>query len=229
MLQLNDVFYHYGSLRALRGVSLSIPAGEIHGLFGMNGAGKTTLLKLIAGLLKLQQGSIYLDARPVKQKEVAFLPAHNYLYEYITGAEYLALFRAQNPKADFEILNRIFKLPLHRLVDQYSTGMRKKLAFMGIMALNRRVFVLDEPFNGVDTEGVLAFRQAVELLAGQGKIVLITSHIFESLTEMCHRIYLLRDGKIDGAYSKDSFAALQELLRQDFARNHRADWEQFFG
>lgn len=229
MLCLQNVSYRYGNVEALRGVSLNIPAGEIHGLIGMNGAGKTTLLQLIGGLLKLQQGTITWQGQAITQRQVAFLPTHNYLYSYITGKEYLALFGAQNPNADFESLNRIFKLPLLRLVDQYSTGMRKKLAFMGLMALNRPVFVLDEPFNGVDMEGVLAFREAIRRLAQTGKTVLLTSHIFESLTEVCQQIHYLNKGAIVGSYERESFGELHELLRHTFAQDHCSDWEQFFG
>jgi ABC-2 type transport system ATP-binding protein len=229
MVQLHNIFYQYGNLEALRGVSFVIGPGEIHGLVGMNGAGKTTLLQLISGILKLQQGEISLDNRPITQKDVAFLPTHNYLYSYITGHEYLALFAAQNPKADFDVLNRIFKLPLNRLVDEYSAGMRKKLAFMGLMALNRSVFVLDEPFNSVDLEGILAFQQAIRLLAAQGKYILITSHIFESLTEICDRIHYLHDGRINRSYDRASFFQLQHLLRHTFEQDHDNDWRQFFG
>jgi ABC-2 type transport system ATP-binding protein len=229
MMRLHNIFYRYGNVEALRGVGFSIAQGEIHGLVGMNGAGKTTLLQLISGLLKMQQGECVLNGSRMTQKDVAFLPTHNYLYSYITGYEYLSLFAAQNPQADFEILNRIFKLPLSRLVDEYSTGMRKKLAFMGLMALNRPVFVLDEPFNGVDLEGSLAFQQAIRLLAAQGKYILVTSHIFESLTEVCHHIHHLNNGLMNGSYDRSAFFQLQHLLRHTFEQDHSNDWQQFFG
>lgn len=229
MMQLHNIFYRYGNVEALRGVGFTVAPGEIHGLVGMNGAGKTTLLQLMSGLLKMQQGECSLNGHGMIQKHVAFLPTHNYLYSYITGLEYLSLFAAQNPQADFEVLNRIFKLPLNRLVDEYSTGMRKKLAFMGLMALNRPVFVLDEPFNGVDLEGTLAFQQAIRLLAAQGKYILITSHIFESLTEVCDRIHYLNNGIMNSSYDRASFFQLQHLLRQAFEQDHGNDWQQFFG
>ncbi|WP_448518982.1 ABC transporter ATP-binding protein [Rhodoflexus sp.] len=229
MLRLQNIFYSYGSLEALRGVSFDMAAGEIHGLVGMNGAGKTTLLQLISGLLRLQQGEISLGGQPIAQRDIAFLPTHNYLYSYITGDEYLSLFRVQSLRTDFEALNRIFRLPLHRLVDEYSAGMRKKLAFMALMALDRPVFVLDEPFNSVDIEGVMAFQQAIRLLAQQGKTLLITSHIFESLTEICDHIHYLNNGSIDGSYDRAAFFRLQHLLRHTFEQDHREDWRRFFG
>ncbi|MCS7018973.1 MAG: ATP-binding cassette domain-containing protein [Cytophagales bacterium] len=228
MLALHRICYRYGSVEALKNISMEIPAGTVHGLVGMNGAGKTTLLQLIAGLLKVQTGSICYNEKIIAPSDVAFLPTHNYMYHYITGAEYLALFGAQNPQADFDSLNRIFKLPLKRLVDEYSTGMRKKLAFMGLMALKRPVFVLDEPFNGVDLEGTMAFQQAIGLLAEQGKTVVITSHILESLTEICHCIHYLHQGVLEGSYCRNAFSDLQNQLRARFAQDHQRYWEQFF-
>ncbi|MCS6969298.1 MAG: ATP-binding cassette domain-containing protein [Cytophagales bacterium] len=229
MLELKSVSHYYHQVRALHEIHLTFLPGQVHGIVGTNGAGKTTLLMLISQLLKIQQGTIELNRKAISSTEVAFLPAHTYLYHYITGQEYLALFQAHNPSANFEVLNRIFRLPLHRLVDEYSTGMRKKLALMGLIALNRPVFVLDEPFNSVDMEGVFAFQEAIKWLAKQGKIILITSHIFESLASVCDYIHYLQEGVICGSYDQSHFDHLHQALRHQFEQSHQPDWQEFFG
>lgn len=132
MLIINDVTVSYGEKTVLSGLSLSLEEKCVHGLIGLNGSGKTTLLNVLYGLKKRVSGSIEWDGQKMNRKNIAYLEVENFFYSYITGAEYLNLF-PQTEGYDMELWNRLFQLPLGDLIESYSTGMKRKLALMGII------------------------------------------------------------------------------------------------
>jgi ABC-2 type transport system ATP-binding protein len=135
------------------------------------------------------------------------------------GKEYLDLLSSTSNKFDIEKWNQIFGLPLNDLIDTYSTGMKKKLAFLGIMALGRPVLILDEPFNGVDVESNEKIFQILKRLKNHGKTVLLSSHILSSLTDICDKISFLKDGAISKTYHRDEFPLLETELREMVQQN----------
>jgi ABC-2 type transport system ATP-binding protein len=171
----------------------------INGIVGLNGAGKTTLLNSIYGLKRIDSGDIKYNDRRINKKEMSFLETESFYYSNITGREYLSLFK--NSLYDVDKWNQLFLLPLDIIVDDYSTGMKKKLALMGILKQDKPIMILDEPFNGLDIETCRIIRQILLKLKEQGKTIIITSHIIETLTNLCDYIHYLEEGKIK--YSKD--------------------------
>ncbi len=130
---------------------------------------------------------------------------------YMRGIEYRNLVT----KGVFDKkLNKIFNLPLDDLVDTYSTGMKKKLAFWAVFELKRKVILLDEPFNGVNLESVECFYHLILEMRQQGKIIVVPSHIIEPLTRICDRIGYLSDGKVEQIYQKEDFPSLQIDLQK---------------
>jgi ABC-2 type transport system ATP-binding protein len=228
MLQISGVSFGYGPQPVLRQLSLELPAGQVHGLVGLNGSGKTTLLQLIAGRLTPQQGHLQWQGGPLHYRQVAFLETHNYFYHYLTGREYWQLFRQQNPQFDLEGLNAVFQLPLDQLIDSYSTGMKKKLAFAAVLGLARPLVILDEPFNGIDLEGSLVFTQALNRLRQSGRTVIITSHIFESLAGVCDTLHHLAQGTIAGSYTPPQFGQLLAQMQTDLAARHAPNWDKLW-
>ncbi|NOU61057.1 ATP-binding cassette domain-containing protein [Marinifilum caeruleilacunae] len=212
MLELTDVRVSYKKDKPiLNGVNLSIPKGSIFGILGMNGAGKTTLFKAIYGWIALEKGQIKLNGDCTKHTNISFLETQNYFYPYMKGIEYIRLVT----KGTFDIkLNQIFELPLDELIDNYSTGMKKKLAFWAVFELNKDIVILDEPFNGIDIESVECFYSLIIEMRKQGKIVIISSHIIETLTRICDEIGYLSKGKIDQIYSKENYSKLQTEVRK---------------
>ncbi len=203
-----------GQNEVLKGLSLDLPTGTIQGIAGLNGSGKTTLLNVLYGKLKAQSGSVMYEGRPLMRSDIAFLETHNYFYSRITGAEYLKLFKAANPQFDYLEWNKLFGLPLHHLIDAYSTGMKKKLAFLGILSLQRPILIVDEPFNGLDLETNETLKQLLILLKERGKTVIITSHILETLTSICDGIHYLNDGVIEHSFVEGRFDGLADLLKR---------------
>ena len=149
-IRISNLTKKYGGQTALNNISFEVSTGEVAGFLGTNGAGKTTFFNAIFGLKRVLQGKILYNNKPLPKKELAYLQAENFFYSNITGREYLSLFR--NPDFDANQWNQLFTLPLDQIIDEYYTGMKKKLALLGVIKQNKPVVVLDEPFNGLDIE-----------------------------------------------------------------------------
>ena len=215
MLKVSNLNVAYDDHKVLKGVNFECLPGEIHGLLGMNGAGKTTLFRAIYGFVKKDSGTFELDDIPLTNKSVAFLETSPFFYSYMKGKEYLNIVSLNNENFDVDNWNRIFDLPLDELVDTYSTGMKKKLAFLGIIALDRPVMILDEPFSGVDVESNEKIFQILKRLKAQGKTIILSSHILQSFTDICDRISVLKAGLILKTYLKEEFSDLETKLRAE--------------
>jgi ABC-2 type transport system ATP-binding protein len=213
MLSIQNITFSYGEKPVLKEVSLSVASGTIHGVLGMNGAGKTTLFNTIYGLLKPQSGQVIYGSEPLQSKQIAYLETHNFFYSYMRAKEYLQLCAGQNKAFRIEEWNELFQLPMDALIDTFSTGMRKKLAFMGILALDRDILILDEPFNGVDLESNEILYQILLRLKQSGKTIILSSHIMETLTNICDEISYLFDGTFQHMYGKTEFPKMEEQLR----------------
>ena len=148
------------------------------------------------------------------------METNNYFYSRITGKEYLSLFCINNKSFSIEKWNNLFHLPLHDFIETYSTGMKKKLAFMGVIALDSPILILDEPFNGIDMETMQQFKLILVALKNKGKTLIITSHILESLTSICDKISYLNEKQIQFTYDKDNFALMESTIFDRFNSVH---------
>jgi ABC-2 type transport system ATP-binding protein len=215
MLSISNLSIHYGENQVIKNLDLSLEAGQIHGLVGLNGSGKSTLLRTIYGLKKKSDGSIEFENTLLNKSRVAFLETENYFYSRITGYEYLKLFQQRNPRFHIEEWNKLFELPLHSFIETYSTGMKKKLAFLAVICLDKPFIILDEPFNGVDLDTSQIIKTVIKGLISKSKTILITSHILETLTSICETISYLKEGKIQFTISRESFSELEGRIFHD--------------
>jgi ABC-2 type transport system ATP-binding protein len=211
MITVFQLRAQYGAQVVLHDVTLDLPPG-IHGIVGLNGSGKTTLLNTLAGFLHPTGGTVTAGGKPLTGRSVGFLETNPFFYPRITGREYLELFRLANRSFDVAGWNRLFDLPLDRLVDHYSTGMRKKLAFLGVVCLDRPVVILDEPYNGVDLESYRTMKQVIGMMNDGRRVILITSHVLESLTSLCDHIHHLHHGRIVLSAGRNAFPGLESRL-----------------
>jgi ABC-2 type transport system ATP-binding protein len=211
MISIENLKASYGENHVLKGLNLNIPSSSIHGLVGLNGSGKTTLLNTIYGLKEKQSGSISYNSAPVPKNKIAYLESTNYFYPLITGQEYLKLFQTRNLSFSIEKWNELFELPLNKLVEDYSSGMKKKLAFMGAICLDREILILDEPFNGVDLETVQKIKTVLIKLKERTTII-ITSHILESLLSLCDLLSYLNNGVIQFTKEKKDFDSVEKEI-----------------
>ena len=211
MISIKDLNISYDSKsKVIDSLNLSLIRNNIHGIVGLNGAGKTTLLNSIYGLIKMNAGEISCEGKNVTKKDISYLVTENFFYSRITAREYLSLFK--NEQFDLEKWNGLFSLPLDRIIDDYSTGMKKKLALMGVLKQDKPIMILDEPFNGLDIETCRIIRSILLRLKDRGKTIIITSHIIETLTNLCDYIHYLEKGKIKYSKDKLDFAEFEKKL-----------------
>lgn len=200
------------------GFSLSLAEGEIHGIAGLNGAGKTTLLNILATYLKPDHGHITINGNKPSGKQITFLETENFFYAHITGREYLQLFK--NKHFNNDAWNELFGLPLDELIEHYSTGMKKKLAIMACIRSDKPVMILDEPFNGLDLESSRMLRSLLIKIRAS-KTILITSHILESLTNLCDHIHYIEKGKLVFSQAKQDFSEIEHKIFRSLEDKHQ--------
>lgn len=212
MLTINNLSLSFKEKEVLKNLNLTIEEGQINGIIGLNGAGKTTLLNSICQNLKPQKGTILWKNEPVHLQQIAYLETNNFFYDRMTGGEYLRFFQQKEKAFDLEQWNVFFQLPLNKFVSSYSTGMKKKLAFLGVLSLNRDILILDEPFNGLDLETNEIIKQIILQLHQNGKTIIITSHILETLTTICSEIHYLNDGHIQEIFRPNTYNQLSKVF-----------------
>ena len=213
MLAVKNMSKAYGRNHVLRSLSVEFRSGEVAGIVGANGAGKTTLFRCIAEL-EMHEGDVDSDINPLKNK-LGFLATDPYFFNMITGREYLRLMCTARslPTPDLDARN-IFQLPLDQYAATYSTGMKKKLALLGILLQENDIYILDEPFNGVDIQSNILITAIIQKLKALGKTLIVSSHIFSSLRDICDIIHHLDEGIIKTTVTSQQFSQLEDSMRQ---------------
>ena len=212
MIKIVDLHKSYGSKSVLKGINAEFQSGKTYGIIGENGAGKTTLFRCIAGLERFV-GTITSDLQPLKN-HLGLLFAEPYFFDKITGEEYIRLLCYARHKSIDNIADKnIFDLPLSQYVTTYSTGMKKKLALLAVLLQGNELFVLDEPYNGIDINGSIALTEILLKLKELNKTVIISSHIFSTLSDTCDEILVLRDGIITETVQRADFQKLEEEIK----------------
>jgi len=221
MLEIKNLSLSFGKQNVLDNLSLSWSAGKIHGIVGQNGAGKSSFFNLLAGIEKPTTGTIFWAGQAWNPRLLGYLETHNYFYSRITGTEYLKMFPASNLNFDLNAFQAFFQLPLNDLVEHYSTGMKKKLALLAILKQEKSLYILDEPFNGLDLETNKVLEVTLDILKQKGKTILISSHILAPLLEVCDEIHYLSGGKMEKSYGKENFSEIDKLLFGDLKEKAR--------
>lgn len=209
MLIIENLTIRYNIVPVFERLNIRMETNCIHGIIGLNGSGKTTLFHAIFGLIKPDLGNIIWIDQPLQKKDIALLETQNYFYSGITGREYLKLFKLHNSSFNIEVWQDLFRLPLDELIENYSTGMKKKLALTGILILDKPIVLLDEPFNGIDLETSRIIRLLLERLKEKGKTIIISSHILETLTNSCDYIHVIESKGIKKTYQKNEWKEME--------------------
>jgi ABC-2 type transport system ATP-binding protein len=212
MIRLEHLSKAYGSQIVLRDLNLSFEKGLVYGIVGENGSGKTTLFKCITGLESFH-GKVNSPFDSLKD-HTGYLPTDLFFFSKMTGREYLRLLcNARNLEEKDVDGKNIFDLPLDHYAMTYSTGMKKKLALTAILLQPNAVFILDEPYNGVDIHSNMMITEIIHRLKALGKTILISSHIFSTLKETCDYIHVIENGQITRSVGRDAFDALESEMK----------------
>ncbi|RYM35856.1 ABC transporter ATP-binding protein [Brumimicrobium glaciale] len=213
MIHIKDLSKSFGNKLVLKDINISFEKGKVYGIVGENGSGKTTLFRCIAELEKYE-GEIGTHYDQLKN-HLGLLFTDPYFFTRITGKEYIQLLLYARKIKNIEINSRnIFDLPLNQYASTYSTGMKKKLALTAILLQENDVYILDEPFNGVDIHSNIMIVEIIKKLKELGKTVIISSHIFSTLAETCDEIHLLENGEFIKSATKESFSELETEMKK---------------
>ncbi len=212
MLTIQNLSKSFGNKLVLNSINLAFQKGKVYGIIGENGSGKTTLFNCISGLEKFK-GNIYCDFGRVKDF-LGYLKTEPYFFSKITGKEYIQLLCNARQVKCLDIENKnIFDLPLNEYASTYSTGMKKKLAITALLLQENKIFILDEPFNGVDIHSNIIIAEIIKELKRLDKIIIISSHVFSTLNETCDELFLLKDKMIVKQYLKEDFQILESEMK----------------
>lgn len=213
MIKVKELSKVFGNKEVLKNLSMEFSTGNVYGIVGENGAGKTTLFRCIAGL-ESYSGEIISDVMPLKN-HLGLLLTEPFFFSMITGREYIRLLCNARGKTNVDIESKnIFDLPLDQYASTYSTGMKKKLAITAILLQENEYFILDEPFNGVDIQSNIILTEIILKLKELHKIVIISSHIFSTLSDTCDEIHLLRKGEQIKSVNKTGFKDLEQEMKE---------------
>jgi ABC-2 type transport system ATP-binding protein len=222
MLEVRHLTKRYSGIAAVQDVSFTIKPGQILGYLGPNGSGKSTTVKILTGLITASEGEMWFDGRKISGDDVAYrarlgyVPEEPYMYPHLTGAEYLQLVGRLRgiPRRTLELRIDAF-LNLFGLADaryellaNHSKGMRQKVLLSSALLGDPDVLILDEPFSGLDVSAALVFRNLLQALAAEGKIILYSSHVLEVVEKVCSDVLILHRGHV---VAYDSVSRLREL------------------
>ena len=230
MLEIKDVTKRFGSKTALNSVSLSLPRGELVGLFGENGAGKTTLMKCILGLMG-HSGQITLDGERITRKNIArlsFATCEHSFFPDLSGAGHADFYAAHFPafrRRRFEVLMDFFSLPLNRAPRSFSTGQKNQFEVVLALSQGADYILMDEPFSGSDVFNREDFYKVLLGILDNGETVLLSTHMLEEVDSFISRAVLLHSGRITGDISMSELEESGESLMDYVKRawNYRAD------
>jgi ABC-2 type transport system ATP-binding protein len=196
--------------KVIDNLTLSVREGDIYAFVGRNGAGKTTTIKSIVGINHITSGEILLDKVSIEKNPIlfksmiAYIPDNPILYEHLTGIQYLNFIadmydmtyamRDKNIKIyaeKFELLD-----DLGNLISSYSHGMKQKLMLIAAFMHNPKLYILDEPFVGLDPKAAFTLKELVREKAKEGKMIFFSTHVLDVAEKLCNRIAIIRDGKL---------------------------------
>ncbi|MFN5154372.1 MAG: ABC transporter ATP-binding protein [Gemmatimonadota bacterium] len=213
MIELRQLTKRYGTFTAVDRIDLTVGSGELFGFLGPNGAGKTTTLRMIAGILRPTSGSIRIAGVDLLQDPVAakaklgFIPDRPFIYEKLTGAEFLRFVAGLYDQAGPEVEHRtrellsLFDLEEWRdeLVESYSHGMRQKLIISSAFVHRPAVIVVDEPMVGLDPKAARILKDLFREYTRRGHTIIFSTHTLEVAESLCDRVALIAQGTIRAA------------------------------
>ena len=222
----------YGNKAALDGLDLTVPSGSFFGFLGPNGAGKTTTIHILIGLIPPTSGEAEVLELPLEsnllaiKKQIGVVPDESVLFDRLTGPEFLEFVgRMYGLDGGIAVersreLLQLFELDQQprKLVAEYSKGMKKRVALAAALIHRPQLFLLDEPFEGVDPMGARLMKEILLGQVRQGATIFLTSHVLEVVERLCDRVAIINEGRIVIEGSMDELRSAEDTLEDTFVR-----------
>jgi ABC-2 type transport system ATP-binding protein len=226
-----DLRKFYGTKAAVDGVDLEVPRGSFFGFLGPNGAGKSTTIRMLTGLIPADSGTIEILGYRLPEQDleikrrIGLVPDESLLFDRLTGAEFLefvgrmyGLDRATAGARGRSLLD-LFELANDRkIIAEYSKGMRKRVAMAASLIHHPDLFLMDEPFEGVDAVGARLMKNILQDQVRRGATIFLTSHVLEVVERLCERVAIIHNGRIVTSGTLEDLRAGGESLEDAFVR-----------
>src|SRR6266568_708009 len=231
-ISVRDLRKVYGNKAAVDGLSLTVPRGCFFGFLGPNGAGKSTTIRMLTGLIPPNSGSIELLGMPMPaagleiKKRIGVVPDESLLFDRLTGSEFLEfvgrMYGLDRPVARERAKGLLDLFELEgsgrKLIAEYSKGMRKRVAMAASLIHHPDLFLMDEPFEGVDAVGARLMKDILLDQVRRGATIFLTSHVLEVVERLCDRVAIIHEGRIVTEGTLDELRAGSETLEDVFVR-----------
>ena len=231
-----DLRKGYGLKLAVDGVNLEVPRGSFFGFLGPNGAGKSTTIRMLTGLIPADSGSVEILGLRLPEQEleikrrIGLVPDESFLFDRLTGMEFLefvgrmyGLARAIAVERAYGLMHLFELADDGKIIGEYSKGMRKRVAMAAALIHHPELFLMDEPFEGVDAVGARLMKDILLDQVRRGATIFITSHVLEVVERLCDRVAIIDHGKIVMCGSMEELRAGGESLEEAFVRIVGAD------
>jgi ABC-2 type transport system ATP-binding protein len=228
---VRDLRKSYGLKAAVDGVDLEVPRGSFFGFLGPNGAGKSTTIRMLTGLIPADSGTIEIlglklpnDELEIKQK-IGLVPDESLLFDRLTGVEFLEFVGRMYSLPRAQAIDRarglmdLFQLQADRkIIGEYSKGMRKRIAMAASLIHHPDLFLMDEPFEGVDAVGARLMKDILLDQVRRGATIFLTTHVLEVVERLCDRVAIINEGRIVTSAALSELRAGGESLEDAFVR-----------
>jgi ABC-2 type transport system ATP-binding protein len=231
-IAVRDLRKYYGAKAAVDGLSLTVPRGCFFGFLGPNGAGKTTTIRMLMGVSTPNSGDIEIlglrmpaDGVAIK-RQIGLVPEDTLLFDHLTAHEYMEFtgriygLPAEMTRERTRELLALFEMDSHgrKLIGEFSKGMRKRVAMAAALLHRPQLFLMDEPFEGVDAVGARLMKDILLDLVSKGATIFLTSHVLEVVERLCDRVAIISSGRLVVDDSMASLRASAESLEDTFVR-----------
>lgn len=224
VLKVKDLAKNYGHIKALKGISFSVPRGSVFGILGPNGSGKTTLLGILMDVLKATSGDFEFEgegAPEEKRRKIGTLLETPNFYHYLTAVQNLKIAARIKQRGEDEIDHVLEVVNLsqrkHSAFSTYSLGMKQRLAIASALLGNPDILVLDEPTNGLDPAGIAEIRELIHRLNKSGKTVIMASHLLDEVEKVCTHVAILKKGDLVSTGHVDEIFKSSDIIEVDAA------------
>jgi ABC-type multidrug transport system ATPase subunit len=219
VLTISNLTKHFGRIKAVNNLNLEVQRGQVFGMLGPNGSGKTTTLGMLMGVVNPTAGDFsWFGQAPTHQqrKRIGAVLEHPIFYPYLSGQKNLELNAMVKECPSENIPNVLQLVELSGRKDDkyktYSLGMKQRLAIASALLNDPTVLILDEPTNGLDPMGIAEIRELIKKIAGNGKTIILASHLLDEVQKVCTHFCVLKRGNLIHAGPVDAVGQGSETV-----------------